>query len=234
MSSLLVYLSLSHVLFRAIMGKLTIAQRDEIVKWRLRGLTYREISKRVDRPVSTVAYTIRKYERSKTTQELYRSGRKRALTKSKIRYVVINSLRDRRKTIAILTEEVNLSRKNNPVSQSTVRRALIENSLKGCVAARKPLLRPQNVKKRLNFCRAHRHWTKEDWRKVFYTDESKFELFGTKRRIFVRRSPHERFHRSCLLPTIKHGDGSIMVWGAISANGVGPLRRVEGIMVKET
>lgn len=33
--------------------------------------------------------------------------------------------------------------------------------------------------------------------------------------------------------TMKHGGGSIMVWGCITKNGVGPLVKIEGIMKKE-
>jgi len=31
----------------------------------------------------------------------------------------------------------------------------------------------------LVWAKEHRHWTEEDWKKVFWTDESKFEVFGS-------------------------------------------------------
>ena len=37
----------------------------------------------------------------------------------------------------------------------------------------------------------------------------------------------------CLVPTIKHGGGSVMVWGCFSSAGVGELVKIEGIMKKE-
>ena len=40
----------------------------------------------------------------------------------------------------------------------------------------------------------------------------------------------EKYIDACLQPTVKHGGGSVMVWGCISANGVGDLVRVDGIM----
>jgi hypothetical protein len=56
------------------------------------------------------------------------------------------ALRDRRKSLAVLTEELNTFRKFH-VSQTVCRRALHSLSLFGRVAARKPLLSLQNVKK---------------------------------------------------------------------------------------
>ena len=85
-------------------------------------------------------------------------------------------------------------------------------------------------KKRLRFARDHVQWTEDDWSKVLFTDESKFELFGTNRRMFVRRRKNELYINACLSPTVKYGGGSIMVWGAISLNGMGKLNRIHGIM----
>ncbi len=76
-------------------------------------------------------------------------------------------------------------------------------------------------------------WTKRKWSKVLFTDESKFDLFGSNRRTFVRRLAKERYKKECLTPTVKHGGGNIMVWGGISTKGVTQLKRVEGIMDKK-
>ena len=34
----------------------------------------------------------------------------------------------------------------------------------------------------------------------------------------------------CLKPTVKHGGGSITVWGCLTTNGMGDLIRIDGIM----
>ena len=98
---------------------------------------------------------------------------------------------------------------------------------------KKPALSKKNIKARLKFAREHKNWSLKQWYRVLWTDESKFELLSSKRRIYVRRHPGERYHRQCIVPTMKHGGGSVMVWGSISAFGVGPLHHVKGILVKE-
>ena len=80
------------------------------------------------------------------------------------------------------------------------------------IAVRKPLLRPVNKQTRLQFAQEHVDWTIDQWQSVLWTDESKFELFGSHRRQYVRRKVNERFKPDCIVPTVKHGGGSVMVW----------------------
>ena len=63
----------------------------------------------------------------------------------------------------------------------------------------------------------HRQWTTENW-KVLWTDESKFEIFGSSRRVFVRRQVGERMVPQCMTPTVKHGGGSVMIWGSFAGS----------------
>ena len=100
----------------------------------------------------------------------------------------------------------------------------------GRVAAKKPLLRPINKKKRLAWAKKHRNWTSEEWKSVLWTDESKFEIFGSHRRVYVRRRKGERMSAACVVPTVKHGGGSVMVWGCFAGDKVGDLFRVCGIL----
>ncbi len=46
----------------------------------------------------------------------------------------------------------------------------------------------------------------------------------------VWRQPGEEYKDKCLLPTVKHGGGSVMVWGCMSAAGTGELQFIEGTM----
>ena len=50
--------------------------------------------------------------------------------------------------------------------------------------------------------------------------------------LFAERAG-ERYNNECLQATVKHGGGSLQVWGCISANGVGDLVRINGILNAE-
>lgn len=176
--------------------------------------------------------TITRYKETGSNQDRSRSGRPRATTSSEDKFIVVTSKRNRRLTAPEIRAEVNKSR-STPVSLTTVKRRLRDAKLFGRVAVRKPLLRPQNKKKRMQWALTHRDWSEEDFKRVLWTDESKFEVFGSKRRVFVRRSAEEKMMPDCVLPTVKHGGGSVMVWGCFSSRGTGDLVRVEGIMKKE-
>lgn len=212
--------------------ELSLDERAKIIAFQKAGYSYRSISAEIGCSISTVCYTIKKHRDTGEIANKAGRGRKRILTHADERWLFLASLRNRHKNAEFLTAEFNRGRKD-PISKSTVRAVLKKFHLKGRVAAKKPFLRPINIKKRLKFAKEHEHWTVEDWTKVLFTDESKFELFGTNRRAYVRRRSHEKYKAPCILPTVKHGGGSVMVWGAVSANGVGPLKLIEGIMDKK-
>ena len=92
------------------------------------------------------------------------------------------------------------------------------------------MLRKQNVVKKLSWTRAHKNWLLDKWKSVLFTDESKYELFGSHRRQYVQRRPGECFNPDCIVSTVKHGGGSVIVWGCFGNNKVGDLVRIEGIM----
>ena len=103
----------------------------------------------------------------------------------------------------------------------------------GRFAVRKPLLRPANKRKRLKFAQEHVDWTIDQWKSVLWTDESKFELFGSHRRQYFRRKGNGKFKPDCIVSTVKHGGGSVMVWGCFSHAGVAQLKKIEVIMKNE-
>ncbi len=64
---------------------------------------------------------------------------------------------------------------------------------------------------------------------ILWSDETKINLFGSDGDKRVWR-PDEEYKDKCVLPTVKHGGGSVMVWGCMSAAGTGELQFIEGTM----
>jgi len=83
------------------------------------------------------------------------------------------------------------------------------------------------MKHRLSFARQHRQWELDDWKTIIFTDESTFKLVQANGRVFIRRKEDEALQED----TVQYSSAwakSVMVWGAISHAGVGPLVKVEG------
>lgn len=98
-------------------------------------------------------------------------------------------------------------------------------------AARKPFISEANRAKRVEWCREHQHWTKEQWRRVMWTDESPFTLrYWRSTRVW--RMEGERYASNCTKGSLKH-DVKINVWGAFCAHGVGRLHLIPGTMDQE-
>ena len=70
----------------------------------------------------------------------------------------------------------------------------------------------------------------DQWYKVVWSDESKFNLFGSDGRVYIRRRVGEDYLPECIQSTVKFGGGSVMVWGCITSDGVGPLTTVDDRM----
>ena len=115
-----------------------------------------------------------------------------------------------------------------------MQRVLRKAGLYGRVAIKKPLLRTVNKVKRLKWMKKHILWTEEDWSKTLFTDETKCESFvNGHRRVYIRRSEGEKMMDDCIVPTVKHCGGSIMLWGCFENERVSHLIEINGVMKKE-
>ncbi len=68
------------------------------------------------------------------------------------------------------------------------------------------------------------------WNHVLWSDETKINLFGSDGVKRVWWQPGEEYKDKCVLSTVKHGGGSVVVWGCMSAAGTGELQFIEGTM----
>uniref|UniRef100_A0A8R1DWF7 HTH_Tnp_Tc3_2 domain-containing protein n=1 Tax=Caenorhabditis japonica TaxID=281687 RepID=A0A8R1DWF7_CAEJA len=110
--------------------------------------------------------------------------------------------------------QVSVTSPNEPVpSRRTIRRRLQVAGLHGRRPVKKPL---------------HLSWGPREWANHIWSDESKFNLFGTDSIQWIRRPIGSRYAPQYQCPTVKHGGGSEMVWGCFSDTSMGPLKRIVG------
>ncbi len=59
---------------------------------------------------------------------------------------------------------------------------------------------------------------------------TKINVFGTDgfKTVWCRKG--EEYKDKCMVPTVKHGGGSVLMWGCMSAAGVRELHFIDGIM----
>ncbi|CAJ0747662.1 3583_t:CDS:1, partial [Entrophospora sp. SA101] len=90
---------------------------------------------------------------------------------------------------AIQIQKKLISNKNIIVSPNTIRCSLKRQGMVSRVKRKKPLLLKQHRIARKKFAWKYRNWTIEDWRKVIWSDESKFMIFGSDGREWCWKDP---------------------------------------------
>ena len=105
-----------------------------------------------------------------------------------------------------------------------------KENLKAAVKAKKPLLSPQHIKARYEFACKYQHWTEEDWFRVVFSDETKINRLGSDGRVWVWKRPGSALTQQHVSGTVKFGGGSLMIWGCMTAHGVGYMCQIEGRM----
>lgn len=110
---------------------------------------------------------------------------------------------------------------------------LHEAGICGRSPRKKPFISEANRVKRLEFAREYINKSRSFWQTVIFSDESKYNLFGSDGRGYVWRKKNTELQTKNLLPTVKFGGGKVLVWGCMAASGVGNLVFIEGHMTAQ-
>ena len=203
------------------------SQIAEIIHAHGQGMSSRKIATKNNLGQRQVLTVINKFLLKQPLSRRPGSGRKRKTTPEQDRKIIMDVKRNPR----ISCRDILINNSNLQVSETTVRRRIVETGEFGSYfATRKPFISKINRKKRLQWAKDHQHWTFDDWKRILWSDESPFVLrFRRKQRIWRRHS--ERYSVANCEASVKH-DKKINVWGCFTAHGVGRLYRVEGILEK--
>ncbi len=119
-----------------------------------------------------------------------------------------------------------------PLSVNTIHRAICRCQLKLYRAKRKPYVNMVQKRRRVLWDKAHLKWTVSNWKSVLWSDESKFDILVGNHGCCVLRAKEEGELPACYQRSVQK-PASLMVWGCISAYGMGSLRAFEGTMNAE-
>ncbi len=86
--------------------------------------------------------------------------------------------------------------------------------------------------RRVLWAKAHLKWTVSKWKSVLWSDESKFDILVVNHGRRVLRAKEEGDLPACHQRSVQK-PASLMVWGCISAYGMGSLHVLEGTMNAE-
>lgn len=188
-------------------------------------LSLREISKRTGISKSRVGVFAKELKVRRNDF----GGRKPILSTTDVTFAVTQMTSKKVDSAENLTS-VLIEMKGRSLSSKTVRRALHNAGLKATTKKKKPTISQKNRKERLAFAKSHKDWTVEDWKRVIFSDETKINRFGSDGRNWTWRRDGESLQPKDVKQTMKNGGGSIMLWGCITASGVGYICEIQGIM----
>lgn len=193
---------------------ITTPVKELIVQARLSQETFRDISARFHVHKATIIRLCNRWASEKNVSRRPKSGRPKKTTNREERRLVRLVKADPRMTASDLANE---SANILPVSLSrwTAGRILRRARLYARRPAKKPFISKKNRSARVQFARRYLSWRAEDWKRVLFSDESKFNIFSSDGIRYVRRPPGTRYEAQYQVPTVKHGGGHVMVWGKL-------------------
>ena len=117
-----------------------------------------------------------------------------------------------------------------PVSKFTTKRHLKSVGIFSRVARRKPLFAQQNRARRIVYATWIRNWTVEgDWRRIVFSDESRFDLSYGDGCVRCWRSTGESYSPETF-NVRSRSNTSVMAWGCVSSHGPDNLVVIDGNM----
>lgn len=177
----------------------TESERKIIIRLHNQCKSLSEIQKIVNRSRSTIHSIIDRYGERKTLVNKSRNGRPRKIDEHVGRIIIRKIKRNPRISAEKIVAELQQYNEIN-VCASTVRNFLRSNEYHGRVARKKFYVSETNRKKRLEFARQHVNTSMNFWNRVIFTDESKFDIFGTSGHFKVWRKKIQRTKKKfCVL-----------------------------------
>lgn len=208
-------------------GRLSTGERKAIIRLRDEGETYRSIAKIFNKTPASIFKVVKTFRNEGRVDRSYSPGRPKITTKRiDIRIKNISASNPKLSVPKILSK-LALEGKTTP-SLSTIRRRLYVDGKHGRDVRKIPFISQINKAKRMKFYADNVLKPESFWYKILWTDESMIRMKYNGGQMYVWRKSNEALSFKCTKPTLKSGDKGLMVWGCISAFGVGKIVVLEG------
>ncbi len=186
---------------------LTPYQRGIIIGSSKIGGSPAAIAKAYQIPDSTVRTTLaRAAQRNDTGASRPRSGRPKAVSDRDERHIIrlVKTLPEI--NYATIREHVDLN-----CSRSTIYRVLKDFGITNWLAKDRPKLTEEHAATRLAWAKKHKDWTLEQWKAIIWSDECSVEQGSGKKRLWVFRTPKQKWLRKMVNEKPKKKGISVMV-----------------------
>lgn len=200
--------------------------KELVVKSFKDGVKKAELARRFGIPRTTICSIIKKFTLSGTVENKPRSGRKKkfgARCETALSRLVKS---DRKGTLTDITNKFN-DTCDTRFCTRTIRRKLFAQDYKRRAVSKRMVVKADNRKKRILWCRERRYWSVDDqWKNWIFSDECQVAI-GSNNRVYIWRKDRE-VNNPHLMCTPSKKKVSVMVWGCLCFHGMGTLSAVNG------
>ncbi|KAK3535188.1 hypothetical protein QTP70_004749 [Hemibagrus guttatus] len=205
--------------------------RRKIEEQYQKGVSQRKIAKSLKLSSSTVHNIIQRFRESGTISVRKGQGRKTILDARDLRALRRHCITYRNATVMEITTWAQ-EYFQKTLSVNTIHRAIRRCRLKLYRSKKKPYLNMIQKRRHFLWAKAHLKWTVAKWKTVLWSDESKFEVLFGKLGRHVIRTKEDKDNPSCYQRSVQK-PASLMVWGCMSACGMGSLHIWKGTINAE-
>ena len=211
------------------MPRLAEASRERAIGMLDAGWTLRNVARAFGCCERTIRRLRQRVADTGSTKDRPRSGRPRVTSERTDRRIVREHIVDPFRS-ATATAAAPPGMNNARISYRTVIRRLRERDIRPHRAYVGVELTANRRANRLAWGRNHSNgqWRQGQWRRVVFSDESRFKLSRKDGRMRVYRRRGERFATANVQQVDRYGGGSVMVWGAIRFGWKSRLVVVDG------